>query len=635
MPRGAGAAEESCVSTPSFRFRRAALAAAILCAIPFARADEPAESLDEVVVTATRTAQTQDQTLAAITVIDRADIDRLQPMTLMDLLRGTPGLSLANSGGIGKQTSVFLRGAESGHVLVLVDGMKIGSATAGLASFQDIPVEQIERIEIVRGPFSSLYGSEAIGGVIQIFTRRAQGGFAPNASFGAGSHSTQRAAVGAAGSGERGWYSVEASHDRTDGINSCRGRPFPDGAGCYTDEPDRDGYRNSALSLQGGYRFADAWDASVQAFRAEGDNHYDSTVSNSSDVVSQVVGGRLHYRPSEALSLTLGLGQSADLSTDYLDGDYVSRFDTRRDLGTLQGDLAVGGGLLSLGYDWQRDRVGSSLPYDIDRRIDSGVFAQWQQGFGTQSLQLNVRHDENGQFGGKTTGSALWGWDFAEGLRLTASAGSAFKAPTFNDLYYPGYGNPDLKPETSRNLELGLRGKAAWGGWSLSAYHDKVSNLIAYDPTLIDDQHPYGGPNNVERARIRGVEASADTTLAGWTLRASATWLDAVNEGAYRGNELPRRARLSGRIDADRGFGPFAVGASVYAAGKRYDDLANTTVLGGYSLADLRIAWTFAPTWKLQLAANNVFDKRYETAAFYNQLGRTFMLTARWQPSRD
>lgn len=620
---------------PQFRlFRRRVLAAslsssmllsAMSVAAPAYAASAPTD-LDQVVVTATRTAQTQDQTLAAVTVIDRAEIERLQPASVAGLLSGRAGISLANNGGPGKSTSVFLRGTESDHVLVLVDGIKLGSATSGGASLQDIPAEQVERIEIVRGPFSSLYGSEAIGGVIQIFTRKPHGTFSPNASVGIGSENTQRVSAGIAGRASDpkhgGWYAINAAHQDTDGINAYRGpRNF---------DPDNDGYRNTSLTLQGGYRFNEQWDADLRAFRAEGRNEYDGSANDVADIVQQVVGGRVRYAPTEGVKLTASAGTSADLSDNYLRGAYSSTFDTRREVASLQADLGIGPGLLTLGFDWLHDEVDGNTNYERDRRINRGAFGQWQQDFGAQSLQASARRDDDSQFGGKTTGSVLWGWNFTGALRLSASYGTAFKAPTFNELYFPGYGNPALGPETSRSVEVGLRGEHGWGTWSVNAFDTKIDDMIAFDSSLGD----FGAPNNIDRARIQGVEAVAGTELAGWDLRTSLTWLDPRNDGdnANHDNVLPRRARRSGRIDADRRFGRFSAGASVTGAGERYDNLTNTTRLSGYGLADLRAGFAFSNAWSVQASIENVFDKRYETAALYNQPGRTWLLTLRYQP---
>lgn len=613
---------------PQSFFRRHRLAASLLSS-PFLVAPAFAESptdLDGVVVTASRTAQTQDQTLAAVTVIDREEIERLQPASLPDLLTGRAGFSLANNGGPGKSTSVFLRGTESDHVLVLVDGVKLGSATSGGASLQDIPVEQIERVEIVRGPFSSLYGSEALGGVIQIFTRRPHGAFTPNFSAAVGSERTRRVSVGAGGrSGDAdggGWYAIQAGHEETDGINAYRGtRNF---------DPDRDGYRNTSLTLQGGYRFDEHWDAELRLFRAEGRNEYDGSLNNEADTVQQVVGGRVRYAANDQVRITASAGASADLSENFLDGVYSSNFDTRRKLASLQADLGVGDGLLSLGFDWSADQVDSNTRYARDHRINRGLFGQWQRDFGDHSVQAGVRRDDDSQFGGETTGSVLWGWNFTPQLRLGASYGTAFKAPTFNELYFPGYGNPELGPETSRSFELSLRGEHGKARWALHAFDTRIDDMIAFDASLGD----FGGPNNIDRARIRGVEAEGGFKLADWDLRASLTRLDPRNDGdnPNHDNVLPRRARASGRIDADRRFGRFSLGASVVGVGERYDNLANTTRLGGYGLLDLRVGYAFAPAWNLQLSGGNLFDRRYETAALYNQPGRTWLLTLRYQP---
>ena len=611
------------LSIRSLTVRRTVLAAALFLIVSPAFADD-ATDLNQVVVTASRTAQTQDQALAPVTVIDRADIERLQPVSIVALLQGSAGIQLTNTGGPGKATSIFMRGTNADQVLVLVDGVKIGSATSGTPAIQDIPLEQIERIEIVRGPFSSLYGSEAVGGVIQIFTRRPDGAFVPHASFGVGSYDTLKGSVGAAGKQGAGWYSMEVSHDQTHGFNACRGP-----GGCFTIEPDNDGYKNDALTLQGGYTFNDQWDADARFFDARGRNQYDGSSSNSAKTESQVAGGRLHYKPIDRLTLTLALGQSKDFSSDYLDNVYTDTFNTRRKLGSLQADVNAGGGLYSVGFDLQHDQIQGSTDYVINRRTDRGGFGQWQQTFGSQQWQASVRRDNDSQFGGRNTGSLLWGWDFTRSLRLTASYGTAFHAPTFNELYYPNFGNPDLKPERSRSGELGLRGTHGWGGWSLNAYETRVNDLVAFTgPNFL--------PINVDRARIRGMEATAHTELAGWAVQGTLNWLDPRDEsnGFDHGNLLPRRARQTARFDLDKKIGDFSVGGSYFVSGKRFDDTENETRLGGYSLTDLRVAYALDRDWRLQFSANNIFDKRYETAAFFNQPRRNYMLTVRWQPAQ-
>ena len=608
------------------------VAAVLCCAVSVAAFAESAPTqLDQIVVTATRTAQTEDQTLAPVTVITREEIELLQPSSLQDLLNDTPGMAISNQGGPGKVSAMFLRGTNANQVLVLVDGIRVGNATSGTTPIQDIPVDQIQRIEIVRGPFSSLYGSEAIGGVIQIFLRHAPGTLTPNASVGIGSYRHWNASSGFSAAGDKGWIAVQATHDQTKGINACRVGAAEAFAGCFADQPDRDGVHGKALTVNGAYQFSDQWSADALAMRSEGLNKYDGTFSDSDAYATQVVGGQLHFRPNEKLNLSLRLGSSADFDQDFLGGVYVDHFDTRRALGSLQADVALTGGLLSAGIDWQHETVASNYAFTQDARTDRGVFAQWQRSFSAQSLQLNARHDDNSQFGGKTTGSALWGWSFAKDLRVTASWGTAFRAPTFNDLYYPGFSNPHLRPESSRNIEVGLRGTPDWGHWSLSAYRNDIRDLIAWDAAL-------NLPNNIDRARITGLEGVLGGDLAGWDVRATATLMNARDNargGFYDGNELPRRPRRSARFDADHSFGRFGFGASWYIAGRTYDDIANQHPLGGYALANLRAAWQFNRDWKLQLALNNVFDKQYETAWFYNQPGRNVMLTLRWSPDRD
>ncbi|KON82027.1 TonB-dependent vitamin B12 receptor [Azoarcus sp. PA01] len=612
--------------------RLSTAAVAVAAAFPFvvstpAWADAEGET---VVVTATRTARTVSDTLASVSVVTREDIEAMQARSSLDLLRGLPGMSLGNNGGLGKNTSIFLRGTESDHVLVLIDGVKVGSATSGATAIQDIPVEQIERIEVVRGPRSGLYGSEAIGGVIQIFTRRGGGALAPSFSAGFGSDRTWRLAAGLSGGGEQTWFNVSASGLETDGFNACSGKPFPGGAGCFTTEPDRDGYRNVSGSARAGLRLPGGGELDFNWLRADSDNEFDGTTQNEGESRQEVFGGRLKVSPLAAWDVSLSAGLSRDHSDNFKDGVFASRFETDRETLSLQNDfqLAADHGV-TLGYDWQNDKVSSTTSFPVRSRDNEGLFVQYLGEVGAQTWQISGRADDNEQFGVHRTGSVAWGYEFDRALHVFASYGTAFKAPTFNELYFPFFGNPDLEPETARNVEVGLSGETGWGRWSTSVYRMRVEDLIAYDAAL-------GLPNNIDSALITGLEGTLGTQLLGWDVNASVTLLDPENRasGANRGNVLPRRAEQSARIDVDRGFGSLRLGASLLAAGRRYDDVANTRRLAGYGTLDLRAEYAFHRDWRVQARVENVFDKDYETASFFNQQGRGAFVTVRYEPKR-
>lgn len=581
-------------------------------------------------ITAHRTAQSNVDSLASVTVIDRAEIERRQAQSVPDALRGVPGLNFSNNGGLGKATSMFLRGTESDHVLVLVDGIRVGSATLGTTSFQDIPIDQVERIEVVRGPRSSLYGADAVGGVIQIFTRKGGGALTPRLSASGGSHGTQDYSAGLSGGGDRGWFNVAASHLETQGFNACDVRSLALGAGCYVSEPDRDGYRNTGATLRGGYKFSDTLDIEGHYLSGEGNNEYDGSVfaGNSTDFVQDVAGARLNWQALPFWRMSLSGGRSRDLSDNFFEGAFNSTFDNERRSATWQNDFALAAQhRLTLGADWLDDRVDGSVAYPVRSRDNAAGFAQYQGRFGEHDVTLAARHDANQQFGGYTTGSLAWGYRLSPTLRLMASWGSAFKAPTFNELYFPFFGNPDLKPEESDSYELGISGEHAGVAWSLNAYQTKIDQLIGFDASF--------NPVNVDKARIRGVEAIAGTQLAGWDLAANLSAMDPQNTGhdANRGNQLPRRANLMGRLDADRAIGAWRLGASIYGEGRRYDDLANTQSLGGYMALDLRAAYALHRDWSLEGKLANLLDKDYQTARLFNEDGRNVMFSVRYAPA--
>jgi len=430
-----------------------------------------------------------------------------------------------------------------------------------------------------------------------------------------------------AGGGERGWFNVSASGITTEGFNACNGKPSPGGAGCFTYEPDKDGYRNFSGSVRAGYRFDNGASVDVNALRAEGKNQFDGGFVNESKSVQQVVGSRLRFSPSAAWHTTIAAAQSQDDSDNFKDGVFKSRFNTTRDTASLQNDVMLGEAhLVTVGLDYQNDKVDSTTTYAVTSRDNKGLFAQYQGAFGPQNVQLAVRRDDNEQFGERTTGGLAWGYDLSGELRLTASYGTAFKAPTFNDLYYLGYSDANLRPEESRSYEVGLRGKGSWGGWSLSAYQTDIDDLIAFDASTF-------APGNIDQARIRGIEAALGAHLRDWQWRSALTLLDPENraEGANHGKVLPRRAEQALRLDADRAFGSCRLGATLRAEGRRYDDLANTRELAGYGTVDLRGEYLIAKDWRVQARIENLFDKDYQTAAFYNQPGRSFYLTLRYQ----
>lgn len=587
------------------------------------------DALPAVVVTATRTEERLEDTLASVTLLTRTDIERLQVNSLQALLTGQAGVDIDNNGGLGKATSVFLRGTEADHVLVLVDGVRIGSTTLGSASFQDLPIEQIDHIEIARGPRSALYGSEALGGVIQIFTRRGGGELRAEAKVSMGSYGTHRAALALSGGGERAWWSADASTLETAGINSCLGLGVPPFGGCFTDEPDRDGYRNHAGALRAGFQITPALSVEAHGLRAQGRTEFDGSFVNSADFLQQVLGARAGWSPRADWHLAAQIGRATDNSVNFLESVSQSRFDTHRDSASLQGDIAwTAGHTLSLGADWVNDHVDSTVAYDVDSRRTLGTFAEYQARLGPNHVLLGIRHDDNAQFGGQLTGNVGWGIRFGQDWRFLATAGTGFKAPTFNELYFPFFGNPALEPESSRSVELGLRYVRPKLSASLALHQTRLDDLIGFDASF--------APVNIDKTRIRGVEMTVDARWHGTDLRFAVSALDPVNRsvGALRGNVLPRRARQTARLDLGREFGPLRLGMVMNAAGARFDDLENTRRLAGYTIVDLQAELRLGSTWRVQFRAGNVFDREYQTADYYPQLGRDLSLAVRYAPAR-
>ena len=615
------------------RTLRAAVRACVLGGLPiFLLASAGAQAQGDaatVVVTATRTIQSIDDALSSVTIITRADIQARQATSVQELLTGEAGIQISNNGGLGKATALFLRGTDADQVLVLVDGVKLTSVTLGTTAFEYLPVEEIDRIEIVRGPRSSLYGSEAVGGVIQIFTRRGQGEPLLTASAGGGSHNTENTSAGLSGSTSSLSYSVSSSYLGSDGYASCRGTPVPPGGGCFTFDFTPDGFHSASQSARIRYDFSDTANVEVTALRAQGGTRFAGTFVNHESFVQQTAGLTGRWSPLSSLQLAIRAGQSRDEATDELNFVPQSRFDTLHSQGTLQVDWQLATQhLLTLGTDAQRDSVASSVAYAVTSRRDIGSFLEYQGGFASERFSISARHDDNEQFGGQATGSAAWSHGLAGGLRLIASFGTAFRAPTFNELYYPFFGNPALRPEHSRSAELGIDGSRGEAQWSLHTFENRVNDLIAFDSSFL--------PANIETAVIRGAEGQLTARRAAWTGSLIVTWLDPRNRtpGSASGNLLPRRATLSSRLELGHQWASARLTARLNTVGPRFEDLANTQRLGGYLTLDLLGSWAPARQWSVEAKIANVSGRHYETAEFYPQDGRTEWITLRYHPSR-
>lgn len=591
--------------------------------------------LDEILVTATRTARTADASLAAVTIITRSNIERSQANSLDEVLRAVPDLDISRNGGYGKSTSLFMRGANAGHVLVLVDGVRAASATLGTYSWENLRPEQVERIEIVRGPRAALYGSDAVGGVIQIFTRKADG---PFASAGLGSHGTHQVSAGLGGgmgADHGSWrYSLEAGHFRSDGI--------PTNAVFSRDH----GYENThfAAGLEGD--LAVGLKLNLDFTRAQGHSELDASTGNE-DFRNQVFSARLAHQVSTTWSQRLTLGHAVDDYTTHSPTS-PSNITTRLSSLSWQHDLAlIPDGLTTLGLDFWRDRADKDASGSIHQSLDTvAVFAQQQWRALGSDWVLGLRGDRHDRYGEKTTGSLAWGRDLTPATRLTASWGTAFKAPTVNDLFWPyssdvffgttyiTQGNPDVQPESARSLELGLRHKLG-NGVSLGAnlYRTRVKDLIEWQGTLTGpDEYTYQ-PANIGRAAIDGLELTAGGQLGGWQMHAGLTWLDAENEAT--GAQLDRRPKRKLGLNASHALGRGELKAEWIAASAR-NDLNNSVRLDGYGIVNLAYRQPLGKDFDLQARVENLFDKDYVLASSfsgdYNTFGRSLFLTLRYQP---
>lgn len=616
------------------KLSRLALAVALLPGVQVFAADAEQE-LPSMLITSARQAEPRAQATAANTVFTRADIERLQARSVPELLRRVPGVQVSSAGGL---PSLSLRGTGTAQTLVLVDGQRIASATSGFARLDYLAIDNIERVEVIRGPRSSLYGADAIGGVIQIFTRGGKPGINPEVRLAAGSDQTFQRSLSLAAGTEQTRVHLGASLEERDGFDITR-----DNRGA---DRDNDGQRNKALHLKLDHQFDAGWKAGLSLNDQRGKNEYDDAYefepgTPQDEFRVSSYSGYLDGQLSGIWNSRLELGRSFDrnraVGSNYNDGLLET---TRHSAAWINRLQLSEHQQLSLGSDWYEDRLDATTAYQEDSRDNLAFFAQHSFQGESFSTELGLRHDDNQQFGSHNSWNAAFSLPVGQSQRWILSYGEGFRAPTFTDLYAPpAWGpNPDLKPETSKTYELQWRGEFDETQLEAALYRTDLEDMIAWGGTRME---------NVSQARINGFEASAARALLGWQASLGVSIIDPRDRDS--GHTLARRAKRTLSIDLDRTFGALSAGAGWHVSSARYDTIANSRELSGYGIFDLRAAWQSHPELRWEAKVNNLFDRDYALATYdrsqgpnwfdpsqnygYREAGRTLLFAVTWSPS--
>jgi len=606
-------------------------------------------NLDDVVVTASRVQQSRASVVADVTVIDRETIERAGASSLTDILRSQPGVQIVTSGGAGTASSVFLRGTNSDHVVVLVDGLRINSATLGTTAFESIPLAQIERIEILRGPASSLYGSDAIGGVIQIFMRKGDSEkLLAHAAAGLGSYDTKTAEAGISGGYGNLQYGVNLSSFDTDSFSAKRIRN-------NVFDKDNDGYRNLSASAFLDLTLKQGHTLGLQFFESKAHSNFDNAYDNYGNQILQSYALTSKNQFTEFWHSTFKLGMGIDDSdshakpnTKKTSSSYnptgVSEYRTEQQQLSWQNDFNLPLGILTLAYDRLEQDVNSQSnvrsKFKKERNNDS-FLAGYIIDVDKHALQLSLREDHNTQFGSYTTGGAGYGYRITPEWRISANYGKAFKAPTFNQLYFPNFGDPNLSPEKSDNVEGSIRYTGHQWNTGLTIFENKIRDLIEFSGAATAGCTFAGFcPVNVSKAQIQGATFDGSWNITDYLLlTGNYTVQSPRNEKTD--NLLARRGNRYGAINLLHTWGDLQWGMEVTGASARYNDAANQFKMAGYALVNFTASYKLTPEWKLETRANNMLDKNYVLSSTksdfspngpdYNTAGSNLFVGLRYQ----
>ena len=604
----------------------AALAIAALPALVLAQS-APAD--DAVVITASRTEQRLRDAIPHTTILTRKDISDSQAVDLPSLLQREAGFEYTQNGGVGAVTGLFMRGGRSAQTLILVDGVRVEDAAFGTTAIQHIMLDEVERIEIVRGNVSSLYGSGGIGGVVQVFTRRGHGAPASSAEITAGSRGTSKLSAAYGGEVDATRFNVTVSRFDTRGFSAIDTRLAPNA------NPDADGYRNESVSGNLSQRISAQHEVGVLLYNSRGRLDYDSAFGLPTDThqSAQDLGmlqGYWEAHPVERWTSRLTLGEGTDDRTDLRNGAFNNSSNTRSRQLIWENRLrAAPAHEFAVGLEALRQELQNSglLPQRRDRNADVARLGYLGK-LGAHSLQVNLRTEDYSDFGRANTHFLGYGYDVTQAWRLTASTSTAFRAPTFIDLFGFG-GNAALRPERARTHELGVQWADGPNLVRVVAFDTRYQDAITFDVQTFTVR-------NVREASVNGVESSYSGRLAGFDVRAALTFQDAT-EQEPGGQELPaiRRAKRYGSLAAYRSLGRLRLGGELIASGARPDtNIVSGARLSdaGYSVVNLTARYDIDKRLFVGARLSNALDEKYQLVNGFNTPPRGVFLTAGWQP---
>ncbi|QDC98429.1 TonB-dependent receptor [Candidatus Methylopumilus universalis] len=600
----------------------------------------------DVFVTATRTRIPKKNVIADITLISEEEIKLAGYSSLPELLQRQPGIEISNNGGQGKVSTLFLRGASSTHSVILLDGIRIDSATAGLTAIENIPLSQIEKIEIVRGPASSLYGQDAIGGVIQIFTKKGLNGFKPYISFGYGKYNTSIAQGGIRGGDDTTSYAINLSSQNSTGFSAFEPNTNP-AATANIFNLDKDGYRNKSVSASLSHKINEKLDISFQYFLSQGKNKYDNRYANwdpsidwkntqDQESLSGTVNSQLTNYWKSSLRVGLGIDDYVEKQR-YISGatrEVDNVYKTIQNQITWQNDLILPLGSLVLLYDKLDQKINvTDTSYSKKDRQNDAYMIGYNLNQANHNFQANVRKDFNSVYRDATTGNIGYSYAIDSNWSIASSFGTAFRSPTFNYLYAGSNANPDLQPEKSKNIEAQLKYQSDAEFFSFVTFKNKITDFIISNGTT--GYRPY----NINTAEIYGATVSSSHFINHFQVKSSFTVQSPMNESADK--YLPRRSNFFGTVGLNYFIQNWNLGFEATGSGNRYNDAENLFNIPGYIKTNLFADYQITKNLAMNARVDNVLGKNYTyayegnptTDGFrYQTPSQSFFISLRYEP---